>query len=198
MPLEVCDTQVAKSVQADCTNRPKAGFDEVGVGFKKNDFVIVTDATNPRIVTSITPKSGKKTFIIRDPKLFEGSGMEVNLESPYPNYTKNIMFGIPNIGAEASKDVVDPIVNDREGFVFILKRKSQVLDGGFPIIGLETGAKLSAGSRVDTDTATNGVLMVTMTESGATYSEVCLSSTTVGDTYDDVDALYQALIALAV
>ena len=198
MPLNACDLSMGASIQADCTNKPKAGFDSIGVGGKKADFDFVYDATNPRIVVSITPKAGKKPFAIKDPKLFDGSGLEVSLDSLYPTYTKNIMFAIGNIGAEGSKEVVDPLVADKEGFFFILKRKLQAIDGGFPIIGLETGCKISAGSKVDTDTATNGVLTVTMTETGATYSEMTLSTTTVGEDYADVEAKFDALVALAI
>ena len=196
MAIDYCSKDVGANLVANCNSLPKAGVESVGILINRSDIDSYTvDATNPRLVEGITLVAGAITYAIYNPavKPFEGTGSELSLDTAYPTITKNVMLQIPNIGGAASDTILEPLMKNRDGFILILQRKTQDADGGFIIIGKETGAVASAGSQVMTDDAVNGMYSITMTETGCQFAEVTLT----GNTYADAKTTFDALLALA-
>lgn len=195
MTLVLCTPTVTANIVEDCDNLPKAGLKSLGLLFNKSEIpesAYTRDANNKRKITGITLPEGVVPIAVFNPKAFEGSGSELSTESAYNTYTKNVMVSIPNIGADASKNIIEPLTKNNDGFVLILQRMSEVADGGFIIIGSETGAKATAAPQSLTDPVNNGMVEVTLTETGAQYAEVCLT----GATYAAALATWNALVAL--
>jgi len=194
MSLDLCQVKVNGNVKDDCDNPAVAGFKSLGIGIHRNDAILTRDAGNKRKITGITLKEGATPFAIYNPDIipYAGSKNSVDYGNARPTFKKSVIFGIPNVGADASRDIIEPILKNRDGFILILPRKNQVADGGFVIVGSECGAVGTAGEQDYTDTKKNGMIEVTLTEEGANYAEVTLS----GATFDAAQATFDGLLAL--
>lgn len=194
MALNKCAAQVLANITDNCTSPAYAGFKDTGIGIALEDIDAITrDGTNPRKITAITLKDGKKPFAVYNPTSnpFGDSGIEAAFDGARTTFTKNLNFSVPNIGADASLQILEPLANNKTGFLFILPTKNEVADGGFVVIGSEVGAVMSAMTENKTDQATGGSASVTMTETGARFKEVTLT----GDSHADAQATFDDLLA---
>lgn len=195
MPITKCTNAISQSIYIDCDNIPKEGLEPYGLVFNKDEVTLTFDALNPRKVTAITLAAGATPYQIYNPTKvpFENSGSEMNADSAFPTFNKTVNFLIPNIGADFSRDVIEPMVKGKEGYIIVLPTKNKVADGAYIIIGAEKGAIATAGTRNLTDAATNGGFAISLTETGAGFETVTLT----GATFEAAKATYDALEALA-
>lgn len=184
-----CVATLADSITQDCDNPRVQGYEDTALIFNRNDIdwaSVVTDAANPRIITSFSTLSGKAPFAIYNPKRvpasFDGSNTTLNSENG--KYTKAVQFYFEGIGGGASKDVVEPLANG--SFVILLQRKDHNGHGSFQLMGWQAG--MYANAQVQ-DEAT-GYWLITMT-TDEPYAEVELFDTdyaTTKSAFDDMRA----------
>lgn len=192
MALVKCNASVGANIAMNCDSPIVSGWEATGVMFNRQDIDTITrSAANPRIITAITLKSDAKTIAVYNPVAnpFDGSQDEASVDGLYPVYNKTVALNIPLRGAAASKDIVEPLLKNRDGFVVILPAKDHSGDGSFVAFGTEQGLMASAQTRNNTDAAQSGVWNVTLVESGCQFAEVVLFDTSYALSKTEFDTL---------
>jgi len=192
MPINKCASQVAANIALDCANPIFAGYEDTAILINKQDIDdYVRDATNPRMISDITLKTGAKTVAIYNPTTdpYDGTQDEANLDGLMPAYNKTVSFAVPKRGSDTAKDIIEPLMKNREGFVVVLATKDKVGDGSFVIVGSETGLVGTTQTRNNIDKSTGGAWIVTLVEEGAQFAEVNLFMTNYQTSRAAFDAL---------
>ena len=192
MPLVKCAAQVAANIAMDCDNPIFAGYEDTALLINKQDIIdYVRSATNPRHVTQITLKTGAKVSAIYNPTTdpYDGTQDEATTDGLIPAYNKTVSFAVPRRGGEMAKDVLEPLMKNREGFVVVLAAKDKVGDGSFVIIGSETGLIGNTQTRNNIDKSTGGAWLVTLVEEGAQFAEVNIFDTDYSTSRTEFDRL---------
>lgn len=153
-----CIEEITQDIIINCEKPITGGYTGRGVMVQYKDApTIVTDATNPRKVKSITLGSGKKFVKINNvfTEPFAGSNTQSGADSGRASFAKTISIRIPKRGADVSAGIVEPMVNDAMGFLLVLEKKDKTLDGGFEVVGLQVNAKVDPAS-ITRDESANG------------------------------------------
>jgi len=191
MAINKCAAAIAASVKQDCENPIVHGYEDTALLFNFSDVSFVKSATNYRQKTAAVIKAGAKPFAIYNPANipFADNSDDANFEGLRPSYNKTITFTIPMRGTKTAKDIVEPLLKNREGYVVILASKDRVGDGSFPIIGSEAGAVCTAQNRKNADKTTGGEWHITLVEENAPSAEICLFDTDYEKTRIEFDRL---------
>lgn len=196
MAYTSCAADVVASIQQDCNNPIVGEYTGRAVLFALDQNpVFVQDATNPRIITSITlPNSGK--FVAID-NAFAATAMadsqtQSNADGIDTRFGKTVSFVVPQRGAAVSKDIIEPLTHNGLGFVVVLEKKDRSGDGSFEVVGFQQGLKANADGVARNETENNGATKITMscTES---FFEVVLFDTD----YATSKAAFDAMLANA-
>lgn len=162
MPFTACGGSLSANLDMDCANPRVIGYEDVALIFNRDDIdwaSVTTDASNPRIVTAWAVKTGKKPYVIYNPRInpdsFNGTNNTFNQEAN--NYDKTVQFYYEGIGGDAAKNVVEPLKAGR--YIIMLQRKDHAGDGSFPLVGFQAG--LTATAQVQDEE--NGYWLMTMT-----------------------------------
>jgi hypothetical protein len=185
-----------KSIKQDCEKPIVFGYLDTALFFNFSDVNFAANAINYRQKTAVTIKTGAKPFAIYNPANipFQGVQEEAVFDGIRPAYNKTVTFTVPMRGANASKDVIEPILKNREGFVVILACKDKVGDGSFPIIGSESGAVCTVQTRNNSDKAQGGEWQITLVEESVPSGEITLFDTD----YETSLAEFDRVLALVV
>ena len=129
-----------------------------------NTLTYAINATNPRIITSITMGASDKLAVIDNvwPSTFDGSNTQSNADSGRTLYGKTFAFRIPLRGAGTSKDIVEPLVESPLGYLAVLEKKDRRGDGSFEIVGYCQGLTVNADGIVRNENENGGDIVVTM------------------------------------
>ena len=165
MAFTPCTNLLAQSLATACAEPRIKGYEPIGIIINRADIDwanITTDATNPRIVTSLPLLATKKAAVIynskKNPLPFDGTQTTYNRDADA--YDKVVQYYFEGIGGAAGKSV--EALKDGD-YVVILERKSKYSVGSFQLFGYQKG--LSAGNEggaMVQDEAT-GYWLVTMT-----------------------------------
>ena len=187
-----CIGTLADSITQDCDNPRIAGYENVALIFNRADIdwtAVTVDAQNPRIVTALAMVSGKKPFVIYNPRVnpapFNGTNTEFTQDND--RYSKTLQFYYEGIGGDASMDVVEPLKSGQ--YVVLLQRKDHRGDGSFQLIGYQSG--LTAITEVQDEET--GYWLITMNTSEPS-AEVSFFDTDYATTKTAFDTLL-ALVA---
>lgn len=187
-----CIGTLADSITQDCDNPRIAGYENVALIFNRADIdwtSVTVDAQNPRIVTALAMVSGKKPFVIYNPRVnpapFNGTNTEFTQDND--RYSKTLQFYYEGIGGDASMDVVEPLKSGQ--YVVLLQRKDHRGDGSFQLIGYQSG--LTAITEVQDEET--GYWLITMNTSEPS-AEVSFFDTDYATTKTAFDTLL-ALVA---
>lgn len=194
MSYTSCAAQVAANIAKDCDTPMAAGYTGRGVMIAIADApTIVVSSTNPRILTSITMATGKKTIVIdnvwADP--FNGTTKQSNADAGRTQYGKTFAFRIPLRGADVSKDIVEPLSNAPLGYMVILEKKDRRGLGSYEVVGYCQGLQANADGIVQNEAENGGDIMVTMS-CQEEYFEVDLYDTSYADTKEAFEDLIAA------
>lgn len=166
MDYTACAADVVASIKQDCNNPIVGEYTGRAVLFALDQNpVFVQDATNPRIITSITlPDNGK--FVAID-NAFAATAMadsqtQSNADGGDIRFAKNVSFVVPERGAAVSKDIIEPLTHNGLGFVMVLEKKDRKGDGSFEIVGFQQGLKANADGVARNEAENNGATKVTM------------------------------------
>ena len=189
-----CARVLAGNIVMDCDNPLVGGYvgDGLIVSLASNP-VIVADEANPRKIKSITaPQGGVYKIENAVVTPFSGSTTAGNADNGYREYLKTISFTIPLRGADASRDVVEPLFNDPYGFIMVLPKRDRVGDGGFEVIGYKSALRGDI-TTLSRDENANGGSWQASLSCREPYAEVTL----IGEdgTYESAKTAYDNLEA---
>lgn len=182
-----CNINIVKDIVINCENPIVGGYTGRGVLIPySNKPTIVTDSTNPRKVKSITLPDDAKLVVIDNAfaEPFTGSSTTGATDSGRVSYPKSIVIRIPRRGADVSKGLVEPLINNPLGFLLVLEKMDKVQDGGFEVVGLNKPAKADPSSVSRTETDNGGDITMNIVT-----SENWFESTFVGSGNDYATAL---------
>lgn len=147
MSFTPCLGAISANIAPDCDNPRIVGYESVALIFNRDDIDwanITYSSSNPRIIEDIAVKTGKKPFVVENPRLnpasFNGTSSEYAADTD--RFDKNVQFYFDGIGGENSADVIEPLKSG--SYLMILQRKDHRGDGSFPVVGLQSGLVASA------------------------------------------------------
>lgn len=169
--MDTCFSELASNIQMSCSDPMTSGYTGRGLIIPIGSMTVAANATNPRILT-LTPISGKTFYAIDnvfvDP--FTGSSKQSNGESGRVLYTKNIQVRIPARGAVTSKSIVEAIQHSAKGYILLLEKRQQTLEGGYEVIGAYMPCKATADGTTQNESENGGDVMM-MLQTNETYFE---------------------------
>ena len=132
-----------------------------------------TNATKNQ-VSNITLNDYSNVFAVEASGETPWESTAEEFDSATSTYNKTVHFIAPTHGAGFTGEFIEPILRNKDGYVFILQRKDKNGDCSFPIIGLEKGAVGASGSLDYNSSDTGGCYELELTESNAPSGELDL------------------------
>lgn len=137
-----CLGVISANIDEDCDNPRVIGYEDTAVIVNRSDIdcgSVVYNASNKRIIEDLQLLTGKKPFVIYNPRLADASfnGTQTALNADTRHYTKTLQFYYKGIGGDAAAKVVEPLAKGE--YVVILQRKDHSGHGSFQIFGLQNG-----------------------------------------------------------
>ena len=192
-----CAAKIAASIQQDCNKPLVGGYTGRAVIMSATDFEraeVVRSATNPREILSIVlPPNGTIMPYTIDNVFaapFTGSTTVGNNEDGRNGYLKTLSVRVPMRGADVSKDVIEPLVKDPNGFVVIAEKRDKVGDGSYEIIGYQNALRGDIASVTRDESANGGDWLVNLTTIEK-WAEVTLVGS--AETYESAKKEFEGL-----
>ena len=189
-----CVSTIAGNIGLDCDNPIEGGYTGRGVLIPmENNPVLTRDAQNPRIIKSITLTENAKVCVVDNAGAapFDGSSTTGNNDAGFPKFTKAMALRILARGAEASKDVIEPLVKSGRGFIGIFEKVDQVGDGSFEVIGAQSPLKCADPATFTRSETANGGAWSGTLQCSEHWAELVLFDTD----YETSLAAFEALLA---
>ena len=189
-----CVSTIAGNIGLDCEHPIEGGYTGRGVLIPmESNPVLTRDAQNPRIIKSITLAENAKVCVVDNAGAapFDGSSTTGNNDSGFPKFTKAMALRILARGAEASKDVIEPLVKSGRGFIGIFEKVDQVGDGSFEVIGAQSPLKCADPATFTRSETANGGAWSGTLQCSEHWAELVLFDTD----YETSLAAFEALLA---
>lgn len=196
MAITSCLESIAMSIAQNCTSPLVKGYTGRAVIIPSANITSLTqDSDNPRILEAVTlvTTTGKVIAvdnIMNDP--FSGSAKSSNAENGYIRFNKTLTVRIPLRGAEVSKDLIEPLMTNPEGFLVIVEKNDKAGAGSFEVLGLNSRMKASADGLTQNETDNGGAYVVTLSCEEAWAEAEFMPST---GTYAAAKAAFDTLYA---
>ena len=165
-----CAAKLAASIQQDCNKPLVGGYTGRAVIMSAIDFEraeVVRSATNPREILSIVlPPDGSILPYTIDNVFaapFTGSTTAGNNENGRNGYLKTLSVRVPMRGADVSRDVIEPLAKDPNGFVVIVEKRDKVGDGSYEVIGYQNALRGDIAGVTRDESANGGDWIVPLT-----------------------------------
>lgn len=194
MAYTSCSSVLNGNIAMDCDSPIVGGYTGLGVIVRMGANPTITrDAANPRKITNITSAKGG-VFVINNAFVtpFTGSNTAGNTDNGFGVYRKTVSMQIPLRGGDVSKDIIEPLVDDPEGYLIILQKRDRVGDGSFEVIGSISGARGDVSTLTRDENANGGMWSVSMV-CDESYAEVALVG--ADGTYESAKTVFDNLIA---
>ena len=189
-----CVSTIAGNIGLDCEHPIEGGYTGRGVLIPmESNPVLTRDAENPRIIKSVTLAENAKVCVVDNAGAapFDGSSTTGNNDAGFPKFTKAMALRILARGAEASKDVIEPLVKSGRGFIGIFEKVDQVGDGSFEVIGAQSPLKCADPATFTRSETANGGAWSGTLQCSEHWAELVLFDTD----YETSLAAFEALLA---
>lgn len=189
-----CVSTIAGNIGLDCDHPIEGGYTGRGVLIPmENNPVLTRDATNPRIIKSVTLAENAKVCVVDNASTapFDGSSTTGNNDAGFPKFTKAMALRILARGAKASKDVIEPLVKSGRGFIGIFEKVDQIGDGSFEVIGAQSPLKCADPATFTRSETANGGAWSGTLQCSENWAELVLFDTS----YETSLAAFEALLA---
>lgn len=189
-----CVSTIAGNIGLDCEHPIEGGYTGRGVLIPlESNPTLTRDAQNPRIIKSVSLAGDAKLCVVDNAGAapFDGSSTTGNNDAGYPKFTKAMALRILARGAEASKDVIEPLVKSGRGFIGIFEKVDQVGDGSFEVIGAQSPLKCADPATFTRSETANGGAWSGTLQCSEHWAELVLFDTD----YETSLAAFEALLA---
>lgn len=153
-----CAGKIASSIALECATPIEGGYTgrSVLIPYEINP-VFTKDSNNPRILAGVTIPEGENVVAVENlgAQPFSGSTTTGNADAGRPRYNKLQSILVPKRGADTSKDVIEPMVSNMQGFLLINEMVDKRGLGSFEVKGLQSPMKVDPTS-VSKDEYANG------------------------------------------
>lgn len=160
-----CAAAVAANIARDCDHPEVGKYTGRAVLFPIDENpVIAVSGTNPRMLTSIAPDTGKKVIALDNVMTtpFDGSNTASNEDGGVKTFVKTLAFRVQQRGAGVSKDIVDALCSSPRGYIAVVEKQDTVGDGTYEVIGYLQGLRVNADGVSRNENENNGNTMITM------------------------------------
>lgn len=191
MAYTSCAGTLAANIAKDCTKPMTGGYTGRGVLIPlTNTLTFAVNATNPRILTSISMAAADKLAVIDNvwPSAFDGSVTQSNADSGRMLYGKTFTFRIPLRGGDVSKDIVEPLAEAPLGYLAVLEKRDRGGDGSYEVVGYCQGLRVNADGVTRNEDENGGDIVVTMS-CEEQYFEVAMFDTDYETTKSSFETL---------
>lgn len=194
--MAACDALISMGLTSDCTSAPARGLEPALLLINRADIdfsEVEYSSTHKNTLTALTLKSGKKGYLLEIPGAtpMTGSTDEAEVGTYATTINKGIVIPVLRNDRDLAEKLGDPMLNGEFVAIREFKDKGTGNNSAFEVIGLQTGAKLSAYSS-DPYGDTFGGGLYTLTETGATRTRIYL-----GESYTAGKALWDSLLEAA-
>ena len=189
-----CVSTIAGNIGLDCEHPIEGGYTGRGVLIPmESNPTLTRDAQNPRIIKSVSLAGDAKVCVVDNAGAapFDGSSTTGNNDAGYPKFTKAMALRILARGADASKNVIEPLVKSGRGFIGIFEKVDQVGDGSFEVIGAQSPLKCADPATFTRSETANGGAWSGTLQCSEHWAECVLFDTD----YETTLAAFEALLA---
>lgn len=189
-----CVSTIAGNIGLDCEHPIEGGYTGRGVLIPlESNPTLTRDAQNPRIIKSVSLAGDAKLCVVDNAGAapFDGSSTTGNNDAGYPKFTKAMALRILARGADASKNVIEPLVKSGRGFIGIFEKVDQVGDGSFEVIGAQSPLKCADPATFTRSETANGGAWSGTLQCSEHWAELVLFDTD----YETSLAAFEALLA---
>jgi len=147
MAYTPCTAALAANITPSCDNPLVGGLTGRAVGIPLSPAPTLTrNAQNSRVISDVTLVEGEKTFAIVNfgEQPFADTASASSADSGSIKHTKTFAFDVPKRGADASKNIIDPLVRLPRGFMVIAERIDTNGDASYIVYGAEQGLRVNA------------------------------------------------------
>lgn len=190
-----CIGTLAKNIALECSTPLEGGYTGRAIAIPYSVAPSITkSAQDPRLVTSLSVGDDKHVIMIDNvyQAPFSGSTTTGNVDGGRTRYQKLVACMIPLRGSDTSKDLIEPLVNDPEGFLLILEKRDHRGNGSYEIVGLQAPAKVDPTTVTRDESANGGAIALTFTT-----TEDWFECTLFATDYASTRTLFEGLIAKA-
>lgn len=200
MAYTPCENNVpSMNALKDCFKPSYGGMLVAGIGFPLNalsDYVIGDTNATKNQVSNIALSDTSAVFAVEASGETPWESTQEEYDSATSTFNKTVHFIAPAHGAGFTGEFVEPILKNKDGYVFVLQRRDKNGDCAFPIIGLEKGAVGSTGTMDYNSSDTGGCYELELVESNAPSGELDLVADDGSTDYASVKAAFDALADL--
>ena len=198
MAFSPCTTAgLTASIATACAEPRLKGYEQIGIIILKSDIDLTAtavDANNPRIINSLSLKTGKPAAVIynsrKTPLPFNGTQTVYNRDEN--QYDKTVQFYYEGVGGDSALSVVEPL---KDGdYVVILERKQKYGAGSFQVFGWQKGLSAGNDGGAQVQDEETGYWLITMTTQEP-FAEVELLDVTYDYSVTKID--FDAWVAAA-
>lgn len=199
-----CVSEIAASIGINCSSPIVAGYTgrEILIPYSISP-IIVKDADNPRIVRSLTLPTGAKVAKVENlfTTPFEGSSQASNGDNGRMMATKTTVLRVPLRGAEASAEIVEPILNSAEGYLLVQEMQDKSGVGSYRLLGLQQPLRATADGASQSEFENGGDTVLTLSCNESWWDcELCVdgsAETPATTNYLATKAMFNTLWAAA-
>lgn len=190
-----CTGSIAASIALECATPIEGGYTgrNVLVPFEINP-TLTKDTQNPRILKAVAIPEGAKVVSVENggSQPHTGATTTGNADSGRPRYVKNHPILIPQRGADTSKDIIEPMVDNAQGFLLISEKTDKRGLGSYEVKGLQSPMKVDP-TTVSQDEYANGAATALTLQCTEDWKECNFFVTD----YETTKAAFEALLAQA-
>lgn len=188
--------EVGANAVKDCIQPAFEGLKSFAIGIDRNNidsYVRGATAGTKNHVSALTIKEGKGSFVVEAGGQTAFADTIEEYDGATRKFNKTVTFIAPAHGAGFASNVVEALLQNKDGYVFILQRKDINGDCSYPIIGLEKGATGVTGTLDYNSADTAACYQLSLTEPTVPSGEIDLFDTD----YETTKELFESLLAQA-
>lgn len=156
-----CIGKIAASIALECATPIEGGYTgrNVLVPYEISP-TLTRDADNPRILKGVAIAEGEHVVAVMNggQQPHTGATTTGNADAGRPRYAKLHPILVPQRGADISKDVIEPLVGNSQGFLLISEKTDKRGLGSYEVKGLQSPMKVDPAT-VSRDEYANGAAM---------------------------------------
>lgn len=195
MAYASCAATISDNIAKDCDKPLVPGYTGRGVLIDLSGNPTITQSgTNPRTIMAVSLGTGVKCAVIDNSfggQPLNGTNVQSNTDDGMMKYRKTVVVQIPQRGSEISKAVVEPMSQNKLGYMAILEKKDRSGNGSFEVVGFEQGLTANEDGITRNEYENGGCTVATLSCNESMYEYVFFDTD-----YETTKTAFDALVAL--
>lgn len=199
--MEKCFEEISKDIQMSCSSPMVAGYTGRGLIFPRGTFAAVdyqgpsSDAHEVLIDPVVGATFWGIDNVFVDP--FTGTSKQSTGESGRIEFQKTVQVRIPMRGGAVSRDIVEAMHHSEGGYMLVLEKKNNEVDGKYEVIGLMNPAKPTADGTTQNESENGGDIVMILQTTENYFEVTFVGQVQMAADIDELTDLFDSFYAMA-